>query len=328
MAAVGSVTLGQLRLMAQQRADKQNSQFVTTSEWNSYLGSSAKELYDLLITTYSGKYFAAAPYVFTTNGGITQLYPLPDGLTTTDAVSGLVAVPFYKLLGVDLLYSGGANPSGWVTLQRMQFIERNQYNYENQFPLYGVTNLHYDIVGSNIWLAPVAAAGQTIQLWYIPQPTNLQANVACAVTNASPTVTASDTSQLSVGMTVDLQNPSVPGTPIFPAGSTISSITPNTSFLVSANATASMPYANLLAWRDDTVLQGISGWEELVIVEAAIRACIKEESDTQGLMMQKQAVVQRIKDSAPNRDAGQPPCVSDVLALERPRGMSNRYGSW
>lgn len=328
MAAVGTVTLGQLRLAAQQRSDKVNSGFVTTSEWNSYLANAAKELYDLLITTYSGKYNIAAPYVFSTTGtGNTQLYALPDGLTTIDALTSLVAVPFYKVVGVDLQLS--TSPSGWITLQRFQFVERNQYNFQNQFPLYGVTNLVYDIVGSNLWVAPPPNAGQNLQLWYIPQPTNLQANVVCGVTSGSATVTCTDTSQLSTGMTVDLQNPAVPGTPIFPAGSTISSITANVSFVVSSVASASLPIANLLAWRDDTVLQGMSGWEELVIVEAAIRANLKEESDIQGLMMQKQQVLQRIRDSAMNRDTGSPPCVSDVLSLEYPRGMSrNRFGAW
>lgn len=325
MAAVGTVTLGQVRLAAQQRSDKQNSPYVTTSEWNSYIASAAKELYDLLITTYTGKYFVAAPFVFATSGSnTTGLYPLPDGLTTTDAVTGLVAAAFYKLLGVDLQYS--SSPSGWVALQRFQFQERNLYNFQNQYPLMGATNLHYDVVGSNIWLDPVPAVGQNIQLWYIPQPANLQTNVVCGTTASSSTVTTSDTSGLSVGMTVDLQNPLVPGTPVFVAGSTISSIVANTSFVVSGTAaTTTMPYANILAWRDDTILQGISGWEELVIIEAAIRANIKEESDFSGLMQQKQAVLRRITDSAPNRDAGQPPCVTDSLALEAPRGYGRRW---
>ncbi|MES1988076.1 MAG: hypothetical protein V4440_08615 [Pseudomonadota bacterium] len=56
----------------------------------------------------------------------------------------------------------------------------------------------------------------------------------------------------------------------------------------------------------------ISGWAEYIIVDAAIKALRKEESDTQVLMAQKQALIKRINDSAVNRDAGQPDKISDT----------------
>ena len=38
----GEASLGQLRLVAQQRADRVNSKFVTKTEWNSYINQSIK----------------------------------------------------------------------------------------------------------------------------------------------------------------------------------------------------------------------------------------------------------------------------------------------
>src|SRR4051812_34494215 len=44
----GFASLGEIRLQAQQRADRVNSTFVTKVEWNDYVNQSYHELYDLL----------------------------------------------------------------------------------------------------------------------------------------------------------------------------------------------------------------------------------------------------------------------------------------
>lgn len=58
----------------------------------------------------------------------------------------------------------------------------------------------------------------------------------------------------------------------------------------------------------------ISGWVEYVIVDAAIKAMLKEESFEQAnaLMLIKQALLDRIETTAANRDVGQPNTVSDT----------------
>lgn len=58
---------------------------------------------------------------------------------------------------------------------------------------------------------------------------------------------------------------------------------------------------------------GISGWTEYIIVDAAMKALNKEESDCSILMADKVALIQRIEAAAENRDAGSPPKVADVL---------------
>lgn len=59
-------------------------------------------------------------------------------------------------------------------------------------------------------------------------------------------------------------------------------------------------------------LDVVNGWEEYVIVDAAIKCLQKEESDVSVLALQKSALIKRIQDSAANRDAGSPGTITDV----------------
>ena len=230
----GHMSLGQLRLLAQQEADRVNSNFVTLPEWNNYINQSAFELYDLLTTVYEDYYLAPAAQFQTV--GSTAQYSLPNGVLsfTDEAGASYVARPFYKLLGVDLSL-GVAN--SWITLHKFDFIGRNQYvasNNTNSFA--GVFGLRYRVMGDKITLIPVPAGNQTIRLWYIPRMTQLL--------------------------------------------------------------------------KDTDILDGVSGWTEYVIVDAAIKALEKEESDVSALLARKLALIQRIESSAQNRDAGQPDTIS------------------
>ncbi len=221
------VSLGQLRLMAQQRADRVNSNFVTLPEWNSYINQSAFELYDLLIDVYED-YYVTGPTDLTTDG--TNMVPLPSD--------------FYKLMGVD---GSPGSSNCFVTLKKFNFIARNRYIYP-QLPntLLGIFNPQYRLVGSNLMLIPTPQAGQTVRIWYIPKMVQLL--------------------------------------------------------------------------QDTDILQGVSGWSEYIICDAAIKALQKEESDVSILGMQKMALIKRIEDSAMNRDAGQPDTISDT------RSFSDRWG--
>jgi hypothetical protein len=228
----GEVSLGAIRLMSQQRADRVNSNFVPLPEWNDYIRQSCYELYDLLINTYED-YYAADPLSFTTDGS-TQTYPLPNGANYDGAEA------FYKLLGVDLSANSGQN--GWVSVKKFMFADRNKYYFPNTASqAYGVYNLAYRLFGSGIQFIPNPTSGQTIRIWYAPR---------------------------------------------LPA---------------------------LLQDTDVTTIS-ISGWIEYVIVDAAIKALQKEESDVSILLAQKAALKVRIEAGAQNRDAGQPDTISDTRA--------------
>jgi hypothetical protein len=63
---------------------------------------------------------------------------------------------------------------------------------------------------------------------------------------------------------------------------------------------------------DDDEFDFVSGWEELPVIDAAIKALTKEESPTDSLMIQKQMLIKRIEEAAENRDANMPARVSDM----------------
>ena len=69
-------------------------------------------------------------------------------------------------------------------------------------------------------------------------------------------------------------------------------------------------FASLVDPSDE--LNVIGGWEEYVIVDAAIKCLQKEESDPTILLAQKQALFNRIEVAAANRDVGASETVVDV----------------
>ena len=175
----GQMTLGQIRLLSKQKADRVNSQFITDSEWNTYINQSYFELYDILVQKYGNEYFVAPPVQFVTTGTSpingAQFYPLPDGVTAFLDAKGNSFVPkaIYKLLGVDLSL-GGTNNQAWITLKKFMFISRNRYVYPQLTTnLLGVAGLRYRLLGNQIEFIPQPANGQYIQLWYIPRMSTL-----------------------------------------------------------------------------------------------------------------------------------------------------------
>lgn len=220
-----TLSLSQLRTAVRQRADMQNlsgiytNSFIKDPELDSYINQSYFELYDLLVQKYGDNYYVV-PYTFVTDG-TSQMYTLP--------------ADFYKLLGAEVALSN-TNDS-WVTIKPFNFIDRNRYAVPNFQSFYGITNLRYRLNGNDLWLTPIAQAGQNFRIWYVPRLQTLDDDA-------------------------------------------------------------------------DTV-DGISGWTEYIIIDAAIKCMQKEESDVSVLAAQKMAMIQRIEAAAENRDAGSPATVSD-----------------
>lgn len=163
----GELTLSQIRLKAQQRADRVNSNFVSMTEWNSYINQSMFELYDLLVTTYED-YYIAPPIQIQSTGA--NSYKLPNGSNTfLDANNQpIVPRPFYKMAGVDRTLNASNN--AFVTVQKFNFIDRNKYSYAGGLSAFnGITEVQYRIMGNSIQFIPSPANSQTIRLWYIPR---------------------------------------------------------------------------------------------------------------------------------------------------------------
>lgn len=172
------MSLFELRLRAQQTADRVNSNFILQSEWNSFIRLAMYELYDLLITAYEDLF--ASSYVYIQTNGTTQNYPLPDGVTNYlggnyNGTVGTPALAFYKLAGMDL----GVNTSNnaWVSLKKFDFIERNNFVYPNSTStIYGVYNMRYRLMGNNVNIIPTPAGNQQLRMWYSPKLSALLAD--------------------------------------------------------------------------------------------------------------------------------------------------------
>lgn len=248
----GQINLGYIRYMAQLRADKLNSQYLTTDEWNANINQSTFELYDILVTKYGDNYFFAPPVQIVTNGG--SSYPLPDGTNYSGAPA------CYKLSGVDANLTGaqpGIN-AGWVALNRFNWSDRNKYTF---WPgQSGVFNNYfrpsYREMGNNLYVIP-NNTGTQLQLWYVPTMTQM----------------LKDTDMLSFS---------------------------------------------------------ISGWSEYVIVDAAMKAAMKERDfeKVQALQAMKAVQIERIETTAANRDVDQPNTVSNTRATMGDCGFDSFGNGW
>lgn len=244
----GQMSLGEIRLASQQRADRVNSNFVTLPEWNTFIRLAQYELYDLLIDLDQMRY--VAPTAGFISNGSTYLYPLPDGIRTFVGPDGsnFVPRPFYKLIGVDMGLSNAQQ--AWVTVTQFNFIDRNKFLYPNSAStIYGVFNCQYRLNDNNIQFIPVPSGNQPFRLWYIPR--------------------------------------------------------------------LEVPLA------DNDLVDGVSGWEQYVIIRAAKYALDKEESDTTKLDEEIGFLTKRIEAAAQTRDVGQADTISDTRT-----NMGGFNGGW
>lgn len=159
----GQISLGYLRYLAQLRADKLNSQYLTLDEWNSNINQSTYGLRDILVTNYGEDYFLAPPLLIPLTGQ--AFYPLPDGAL----YSGAPAI--FKLSGVDVNIFG-ADPTinaSWAPVSRFNWSDRNKYTtFPNQAgALNNIYQMAYREMGNNLFIIP-ANVNQLVRLWYVP----------------------------------------------------------------------------------------------------------------------------------------------------------------
>jgi hypothetical protein len=333
------MTLPELRTATRQRADMVNSQFITDSEFNSYINASYFELYDLLVQKYGNDYYMKE-YSFSLQGNVSR-YDLPQD--------------FFKLLGVDLSIGGG--PDGYVSLRPFTLAERNRYSTANVQTWIGVTNLRYRLSANKLWFTPSPQTGQEIRIWYVPRlealidpvtvtlavdpvaddylsidTTTFVAGVdftitgnpvatavdLAAVINASPAMVALDVVATSSGATVTIEKASV--------GSVNLTVGNQASPVATPGATTRMQLSSATLSNGTETADGVSGWLEYVVTDAAIKALQKEESDTTVLQIQKAALIKRIEAAAENRDAGSPATVADVQWTNGTWPFGNGFG--
>ena len=275
------VSLSELRLLAQQRADMENSQFITDDEWRRMINRGYAELYDLIVTSANSEdYFLKSGTISLTGG--TATYDLP-----TD---------FYKSRGVDL-NTGGAK----VPLRRYNFSERNVGG------LYSVaSDMRYHIQSNSIVFNPEPSASDTVTVYYIASPRKFQEYTPTGISRGATTTWTIGTHALQAGDLLDAKDFLAAD---YNVTQTISSVT----------ATTVVTDLNSSALSDPSIYGSIesrydfySGWDEFVIIATAISALVKEEADISALFSIKQQVQDRIIAVSEMRDLGEPTTVTDV----------------
>lgn len=219
------ISFAQIKEESRERANMENSGFISDSELGRYVNKSIRALYDLIMTKYGEDYFVnAEPFEIVVNN-TQDKYDLPDD--------------FYKVVGVDLKV--GTNNG--ISMQPFMWQERNNYlnSYIASWGEDGVVRARYRIMDNNpgkIWFIPSPTGGFNVDLWYVPVPPELE--------------------------------------------------------------------------DEDDEFNGFNGWEEYVIIDAAIKMLGKEESATKDLKLERQLIIDRITETAANRDIGMSHRVQDV----------------
>jgi hypothetical protein len=148
-----STTLAQMRLRARQRADMENTKFVSDSEINTYINDGLSELNDIFITKYEEYVVSAAGPLQLTAGQ--ESYSLSGDFGIFN---------FMKILGIDLNTGGRTIP-----MKRFMFSERDYWTIPNAPWNISVVPYRYSVRGEEIFFFPKSGVAGTITIWYIPQ---------------------------------------------------------------------------------------------------------------------------------------------------------------
>ena len=277
------VSLSELRQLTRQRADNENSQFVTDTELTRYLNNSWGELYNLIIENFNEDYFTTSHSFSLTSG--TDSYSLPSD--------------FYKSRGVDLVVTSTES----VPLRRYNWAERTRNSVTVR-----ARDYRSRIQKGSIIFTPLTSTNDSIKIFYIPDPRKLESVTPSGVTRGTTTTyTVSSHSFVAD----DVVNVSGVLADDYNSQQTVQSVT-STTIVTDLNSSAlSDP---TLIGTVESVFDFYSGWDEYVIIDSAIKILIKEEADVTALLLQKNQMRERIITESQNRDAGEPQTVTDVVS--------------
>lgn len=148
------VTLQQLLDRSRQRADEENSSFVSTTELTSVINVYRLELVDKLVKAYGEEYFSQSATFATVSGSATY------------SLSTITTGTFYKMEGLD--EAGG--PTGWKEVRPYQFSDRNKLAIAQPSPYFDSTRsqFRYRIEAGVLRLKPTPSGIASMQLWWTP----------------------------------------------------------------------------------------------------------------------------------------------------------------
>jgi hypothetical protein len=294
-----SFSLAQLALIVRQRLDLsgQGNTYlsannalanITDTELASIINACLPKTWNLLIRKFGDNY-QYQKFTMTTVQG-TAVYQLP--------------FDFYKILGVDVLDANGLP----VGIKPYNIHERNLYASINSatYSYLGYSNLRYQLQGQNLSFIPTTGPYPNSFIVHYSPMAPILVNQAPLAWAALTAFTAGQ--QVSVSVTVG-------------------GITANQVFIVNTAGTtgAAPPAWNVPGLTTDatviwsyqapassvvTYFDGISGYEEHLILQSAMICGVKQEMDVSSLMAQLQEEEQRIEADAANRQAGDPFAVT------------------
>lgn len=152
-----TITLGELKAAVRERANMENSLFVSDAELTRYINHSCNELYGLIVLSFEDYYMKDIEFEYTSSQ-----------LSRDDGYA--LPADFFKERGVD--YRGGAGE--WLAINRSEFINRNLrsssfiFSGRSFFP-----DRQYRITGDAIKIIPLGQSNGTYRMFYIPLFQNL-----------------------------------------------------------------------------------------------------------------------------------------------------------
>jgi hypothetical protein len=145
--AADSVLISAIITLAKQRADMENSSFISDAEWLTYANNSYRKFYNLITTLYED--YNVSYYDYTTVAD-TEEYTLPTG--------------FLKVRLVELY---GVTPRP-MTLREWTLTEKNRLAYSvTGYPI------RFSLYGNTLRLMPPPNGPYQVRLWYIPTATDI-----------------------------------------------------------------------------------------------------------------------------------------------------------
>ncbi len=249
--------------------------------------------------------------------------------------------------GYNVYAASGGDVQFIASTTALAFTDNGSYTPNGALPVANTAMYN----GPSLWLMPRAQAGQTIRLIYIPRlttPTDSGTAVFNGLINGTTlvfqgvTFTAKNTPSLATDFAVGATDDdtaanlvTVFNTLVNGASATTLYGMPRDSYVASAEAnvvTISLAGSNLcqpviVQWSAPTnisllpgntwsnIVDGVNGWEEYIIVDAAIKVQDKQDLDSAPFVRRKQQILDRIEVAASSRDAGSPKTVVDTMGL-------------
>jgi hypothetical protein len=224
---MAGLTLLQLRTQAKRRADMEGSSFLADAEWTDLLNEAGSELHDIIIRADPGYFRTTTTINVVAN---TETYSL-----------AALSPAFYKLIAIFWMDNGYRVPMRRFLLHD---LDPDYFELDRTIADAGRPHL-YDVLASDLLVAPKPTAAGSIQLWYTPQYVRKSAD----------------------GDTFDY--------PI------------------------------------------VNGWEQFIVLVAAMKALIKEGSDISQMLVEKAALEARILNMARVKDQFSTRRMRDVYGTMR-----------